>query len=1418
LDFRLSTFDSPGHRLGSAPATASVFVAAWWCAALAFLAAATFADEKDDDEPQLIPGLVARYEASGVRCVRRDEAVQFVWGDRSPDERLPPGSFSAEWSGQLTVMSPGKHRFYLYAAGEASLNIDGKEIISGGGGPRWFESPAVDLEFGQHPLALAFKKTSGQARLGLYWSGPRFELEPVPGRLLAHQPADDPDDAFERGAELWRALRCANCHKRAGERAGLPAPSLANLSGNISRVWLVDWLRCGDLATHEGEAESEADERSPIRMPRFDLTETDAHAVAAFLVSDAPAKTSTGQPMGDLDRGRRLFMTLGCLACHQVGDLGASGMFGGGDLSFVADKRPADFFSRWLADPAQINSAHRMPVFRLSESERDDLATWLITLRHSTTAEKAVNNASASHGRRIVEVFRCGACHQLPDQIAAAGAIALHAKQVKDWRQTCLGAADRPKSRPGYVLSQRDREATITYLTTAATTSTPPVDGRFVLRERNCLACHARDAAPGIAERAVRLVEGESELAPLLPTLTPPALTGVGDKLHDAALADAITLRHPPLRPWLAVRMPRFNLADEELRSLTDYFTTIDRIPERPRPEPKVADKTLTAAGGRLVTAAGFGCTSCHKIGNASPIKVAIAAHGTNLSLLGKRIRRAWFDRWVRNPARIVPRMEMPAIQVPARGVLGDKLDAQLAAVWHVLNAPGFEPPPAGPIRVARHLGDDTPPIVITDVIEIEKRLLVRPVTIGLANRHNMLFDFSGNQLVGWWLGDTALQQTRGKSWYWEPAGANFFTGELGRGSEAVLLSDDGRPLTSVPQAGDSLTELDWFDTSDGAVELAYRLRFADGAERISLRVKQRFSMLNDANGQGVRRRWEIAGLPADHRLQLRILPAGHAAPRVSHGVLIASYGRFYLEARTAAAVDRMPTDGCLILEPPKKGDTVFREVDYVTSEVPPAAAASPPSQSLLAADLSVVPGFEAVQLPLPPSEMPTGLSWGDDGKLAFCSLKGGVWLATDTDGDSLEDRLQLVADGLAAPYGIACEGKAIDVAAKYGLVRLSQLDEESRARRTDVIASGWGYTADYHDWTIGLPRDAAGNYFIGLPCQQDNRSTAEAHLRGTVLKLSPREPTPDSPRLFNLDVVSAGLRFPMGLAIDDDGELFASDNQGNYNPFNELNHLRQGARYGFINKLDAKPGYQPPYDDPAVAIPHPWTRSVNGICFLTTPAEVRKALGHGVFGPFEGHLIGCEFDTRRLIRMSLEKVGETYQGAAYPFSIEAAAGEPTFEGPVVAAVSPRGDLYIGNLRDSGWGGGQNTGSFVRLRPAGSPPVGIAEVHVLPDGFAIDFTAPVDCGLATQPETYAISSYRRVTTPAYGGPDVDRESESPATVELSADARRATLRLKRMRAGFVYEFQLKNLAGGNQEFFPAEAHYTLREMPLKQGK
>ena len=125
----------------------------------------------------------------------------------------------------------------------------------------------------------------------------------------------------------------------------------------------------------------------------------------------------------------------------------------------------------------------------------------------------------------------------------------------------------------------------------------------------------------------------------------------------------------------------------------------------------------LAAAGPRLVTTDGFGCTSCHQVGSVLPDKAPLNARGPTLSMLEKRIRREWFDRWCANPARIVPRMEMPSVQVPVRGVLNDNIHDQLAAVWHTLNTPGFEPPEPNPVRVLR----------LSGVPEAARRQLHRP-------------------------------------------------------------------------------------------------------------------------------------------------------------------------------------------------------------------------------------------------------------------------------------------------------------------------------------------------------------------------------------------------------------------------------------------------------------------------------------------------------------------------------------------------------------------------------------------------------------------------------------------------------------------------------------------------------------------
>jgi hypothetical protein len=145
--------------------------------------------------------------------------------------------------------------------------------------------------------------------------------------------------------------------------------------------------------------------------------------------------------------------------------------------------------------------------------------------------------------------------------------------------------------------------------------------------------------------------------------------------------------------------------------------------------------------------------------------------------------------------------------------------------------------------------------------------------------------------------------------------------------------------------------------------------------------------------------------------------------------------------------------------------------------------------------------------------------------------------------------------------------------------------------------------------------------------------------------------------------------------------------------------------------------------------------------------------------------------------------------------------------------VSPAGELFIGSIRDSGWGAGNNIGEVIRVKvdPAKFGH-GLAEMRATGTGFELDFFSPVEKNLAEQLDHYSLSSYRRESTPAYGGNDIDRRTEKVTKATVSADRKRVALTLDSLRAGYVYELRLKSLAPAGELFFPAEAHYTLRQL------
>jgi mono/diheme cytochrome c family protein len=1384
------------------------------------LPALSFAQSPDDedDDGDFRGGLIATYlDQHGTSVTRIDSTVAQAWDGKVPDRRLAVGPIQAEWTGYLMSQAPGSYRLKAFFQGRLSIELAGRTVLEAANEtPGWQETDALTLPFDFHPLKIRYSSKGPRGQVALFWSGPQFQLEPIAGRQFHHDRNSTPSHEFERGAQLVHALRCTACHQLAGEPAPGRAPAIDRLSGNLSFAWLVDWL------TSNSPDDTPPADVSHRQMPSFGFSRKEAVDVAAYLFdrSKPASRAATDPKKTDRQKGRSLFLSRGCLACHQVGDLGQPSRFGGGDLTHIASKRPKDFFARWMTDPARINQDHRMPLFEFSKAEKRDLVAFLQTLdddKDDPAKIPAVDLRQLDRGRKLVDAAQCASCHRLPGHRPASRPTTVLSDR-SNWDNSCLQPATTRHDRPSFALQAVDQRALKRFITEVGVgPMSIAARGERLIRENNCLACHPRGATEGLVGTATRAAAGDEELSSLLPAMIPPSLSSVGDKLHDRALIQTISRKQPSRRDYLRVRMPRFVLNDEQLRSIVHHFVTIDRIPTGPEPAvaPTELDAiTLNAAGSRLVTPAGFGCTSCHQIGDMRPVKAPVHARGPNLTTLGEHIRRPWFDRFVRNPARIVPRMEMPSVRVAVHGLLNEDVDHQLSAVWDVLNIQGFQPPRPGPVRVVRYSGKGHErAVMLTDVIRSPAGNYLKPLLVGLSNRHSMLFDLATARLSTWSIGDVARQHTEGKTWFWEAGGTPVLETKIDQPEVSLVMR--GVALQPVKQ-GQFVTELDTARHTQQRLTASYRLKFKNDETQTHtvLRVAQTFAPLavDDAAYSGIQRSLVIGNVPMGATVRLQVIASALAAKNIDGKVLVIdSHSRVRLVAPPQSRFDE---GGGVVLTPDAAGQ-VQLTLAYATTipidqfpVIPVLEIASEP------VSLNVVPGYEAVRVPLETSMMPTGLAWRPNGELVVSSLKGRVWTVRDTDGDGLEDQLKQFSDELAAPYGVAATDSYVDVVTKYGLLRLMDDDGDGRADRHVTIASGWGHTMDYHDWVVGLPRDAAGNYYIALPCQQDTRSLAAAHLRGTVLRLTPRAPTADNPRIFDLQEVTAGHRFPMGIALNRAEQLFVTDNQGNYNPFNELNHVLDGKRFGFINKVDRSPAFQPPLTPPAVDIPHPWTRSVNGICFLETPEIVLQQTGSKRFGPFEGHLVGCEYDTRRLIRISLQQVVDTIQGAAYPFSYNEPPSGVPFLGPLVCSISPQGDLYVGGIRDSGWGGANNVGELVRLRPlVGDLPCGIAEVRATNSGFVVKFTKPVDRRLAADVANYSLASYTRISTPAYGGNDTQRRVESIRAIQVATDALSVKLTVSKLRRGFVYEMNLRKLSPDRGEFFPSQAHYTLRVIP-----
>ncbi len=445
------------------------------------------------------------------------------------------------------------------------------------------------------------------------------------------------------------------------------------------------------------------------------------------------------------------------------------------------------------------------------------------------------------------------------------------------------------------------------------------------------------------------------------------------------------------------------------------------------------------------------------------------------------------------------------------------------------------------------------------------------------------------------------------------------------------------------------------------------------------------------------------------------------------------------------------------------------------------------------------------------------------DGRLIACFTRGEVMIYSPRT-----RKWQLFAEGLHDPLGmLVISNREVLVMQRPELTRLKDTDGDGVADVYEKVTDAFGISGNYHEFNYGPVKDKQGNLFIALNASSPNGSM-RPEVRGAV-KTEGRDSTDGRRQMFaavpyrgwimkltpagTLVPYAMGFRSPNGIGFDLAGNLFATDNQGDWIGTSPLLHVQEGRFYGHPASLVWKKGWDkgspfalPPAlldsmrTRPAVLFPH-------GI-MANSPTQPLCDITRGKFGPFSGQLLIGEMNQARIVRVMLEQVGGALQGACIPFL----DGQGLRKGNNRLAFAPDGSLYVGQ-NSHGWLGDEG---IQRIVYTGKLPFDIYTMRITPKGFDVVFTRPVDAVTARDPANYSMRQYNYSYHKKYGSHQMNLDSVAIKQVQVSSDRKKVSIELQQMAAGYVYELKLKNIrATDGQALRNALICYTANRLPGK---
>jgi len=177
------------------------------------------------------------------------------------------------------------------------------------------------------------------------------------------------------------------------------------------------------------------------------------------------------------------------------------------------------------------------------------------------------------------------------------------------------------------------------------------------------------------------------------------------------------------------------------------------------------------------------------------------------------------------------------------------------------------------------------------------------------------------------------------------------------------------------------------------------------------------------------------------------------------------------------------------------------------------------------------------------------------------------------------------------------------------------------------------------------------GSLFLTSGCAA-NRALDEHPWGGAVLRVSPD--------FTQTEIFASGFRNPFGIVIGPDDEVFATDNDIDENPGDELNHVVRGAHYGHPYVVPNEASVEASGFHSPIFLSERESNFL-GMVYATSPALPE---------PYRNCLYLADYMQHKILRLTLERDGDTYKvTGVYPFA--------SLMYPTDIAATPSGEFFV---------------------------------------------------------------------------------------------------------------------------------------------